>query len=238
MARPYTARAGDEKHGRERLGGNPARWRCLGDRDRLRRMESLVLYGTVTSPYVRRVRMLAMELSIGVELIDTSTDSGQARLRALSPLWKVPAAQIGGRTLLDSASINRHLLSAHGPGPLAPNDPSDLETEKRCLVIDGALDALINAFYLAKDGVTDTDSAYVKKQRARAEACLGWLEERVEGAFVGATHAFGLPEIHLLTALEWMLFRDAYPVRRHARLSSFLGEHAQRPSARETAPPS
>ena len=63
------------------------------------------LYGTTTSPFVRRVRIVAAELDVAYDLINTAHDDGQAQLRAVSPIWKVPVAELDGQTLFDSQII-------------------------------------------------------------------------------------------------------------------------------------
>jgi glutathione S-transferase len=60
------------------------------------RMSTIELFGTVTSPYVRRVRIVAHELGVSVARTDTADAPGQAALRAFNPLWKVPAARLDG----------------------------------------------------------------------------------------------------------------------------------------------
>ncbi len=201
------------------------------------RMTHLELFGTLTSPYVRRVRILAHEFGIEPVWVDTSTEAGQAALRQLTPLWKVPAARIDGATVLDSAVICRTLLRLFGPGPLAPFDPEEVETQNLITVVDGALDSLINAFYLRKDGIDADQVAYVKKQHDRASAALAWVGARVHGPWLTPAQRLGLPEIALVTALEWMTFRHTYDVQQQPALAAFLEHHASRPSIKNTAPP-
>lgn len=195
------------------------------------------LLGTTTSPYVRRVRAVALELGVPFELVDTFTDAGQAELRALNPLWKVPAVELEGRAIFDSRVITEHMLREHGPGPLAAVDESDVDARNMVTVIDGALDALINTFYLQRDGVTAAQASYVSKQHERAAAALGWVEARVDGGWLTRARAFGLPELALVTTLEWMRFRDTYPVERHPGLVRCMEQHAGRASLVATRPP-
>ncbi|MEM7153881.1 MAG: glutathione S-transferase family protein [Myxococcota bacterium] len=195
------------------------------------------LFGTVTSPYVRRVRIVAQELGLAHELINTADDDGQAAMRALNPLWKIPTAQLGDQTVFDSEVINEHLMRTHGPGPLASFDPADLEARNVITVVDGALDALINTFYLGKDGVTGEQASYVAKHHGRARASMEWLDARVDGAWLSSAKAFGVVEIAVCTALEWMRFRDAYPVGDHAKLVGLMEHHAGRESLVATRPP-
>jgi glutathione S-transferase len=70
------------------------------------------LYGTTTSPFVRRVRVVAMERGLDFALTDTATPAGQAKLREQSPIWKVPVAATNGDEV-DKASVLALLDKAH-----------------------------------------------------------------------------------------------------------------------------
>lgn len=200
-------------------------------------MVRVQLFGTTTSPYVRRVRIVAHELGLPVELVDTSTEAGQIDLREASPVWKVPAARVidgdARAFVMDSGVINALLLQRHGPGPLAPYDPLDVEQHNLLTVVDGALDALINVFYLAKDGVTPEQSEYLAKQRARAASACAWLDGQVD-ALLGERPS--LAAIALGTTVDWMRFRDTYPVDEHAGLVRVATKLAERPSFQATRP--
>jgi glutathione S-transferase len=198
---------------------------------------TIELFGTLTSPYVRRVRAVAAELSLPVELVDTFTDHGQARMRALNPLWKVPTAVVEGEVVFDSRVIVDHLVRRHGAGKLAPIDAEDLAAHNVVSVIDGALDALINVFYLTRDGLSPAEGSYLAKQSHRVAAAMEWLEAKVDDVWITRTHVFGVPEIALCTALGWMRFRETYPVERHPGLMRCLTHHDERPSLATTRPP-
>ncbi len=195
------------------------------------------LYGTVTSPYVRRVRIVAAELGEPVELVDTFTEEGQAALRAASPIWKVPAAELDGTLVLDSHAVVDALIAARGHGTLRPVRADWRWVESNVHhVVDGALDSLINVFYLAKDGVGPDQAPYLAKQRDRAAAALRWVEGALHGAQLTDEPGLGIVEIALITALEWMQFRRTYPVDAHPGLVAFLAAHAERPSVVATRP--
>jgi glutathione S-transferase len=194
------------------------------------------LFGSFTSPYVRRVRIVADELGLPVEQIDTTPAEGQAELRKRSPIWKVPAAEIDGQLIFDSHVITEVLLERFGRGKLAPLAVDDIEARNAINVIDGALDALINAFYLGKDGVTPEQAPYLKKQGERAAASLSWLEQSVHEPFVTSRKQLGLPEIALGTALGWMRLRNVYDIEQHQRLMRCFEELEKRPSFHATQP--
>lgn len=200
-------------------------------------MSRLELLGTLTSPYVRRVRIVAAELGVEPAWVDTATPEGQLSLRELSPIWKVPAARVEGQRVLDSGPICRVLMTRFGPGPLAPHESMSIDAINTITVIDGALDSLINAFYLAKDGVQANEVPYVQKQSARAHAALAWVAGRVRGPWVTDVQQFGLPEIALITALDWIVLRNVYDVQQHPALLECVAHHRQRASVISTAPP-
>lgn len=193
----------------------------------------LRLFGTTTSPYVRRVRIVAAELGVAVQLVDTNDAEGQAQLRQASPIWKVPTAIFpeDGQLVLDSHAICEVLMHRHGPGPIAAFDPRDIGARNAITIADGALDALINVLYLRRDGIEGT--SYLDKHVQRARACMQWLDERVDGLF---GEGFGLSEIAVLTAVDWMRFREMYPVVDHPRLLGRLERWRERPSVAGTLP--
>ena len=195
----------------------------------------IVLHGTRTSPFVRRVRIVAHELGLGVELVDSATADGQAALRGVSPVWKVPAAVIDGVVVLDSHHIVDLLLERQGHAALRPR--GDVREERNLeVVVDGALDAAINAFYLMQGGLRRDQSAYLDKQLLRVDHALGWVAGQLRGAGFTDPAGLGQAEVALITTLDWMRFRDAWPVDAHPALVSFLAHWADRPSLAQTLP--
>jgi glutathione S-transferase len=192
------------------------------------------IYGTTTSPYVRRVRIVAHELGLPITLVDTSGDQGQAELRDCSPIWKVPAASVDGELVLDSRVITEVLLGRAPDAPLAR--PLSLAERNAITVIDGALDSLINRFYLARDGVDAQRAPYLHKQRERAESAMRWIEEQLGDGRLGGDERFGLAELALATTADWMRFRGTYPVDDHPGIIACLERCHQRESFASTRP--
>ncbi len=188
------------------------------------------LYGTTTSPFVRRVRVVAAEVGEPVELIDTAPDAGQAKLREVSPIRKVPVALIDGRTIFDSRAIIDWLVTTRGYGTFAP--PVDKWRETNLVnATDGALDSLIQLFYLRRDGVTVDGSAYATRQVERAETSFAWL-----GSELAGSRTFGLAELSLIAALDWMDFRKTFPTEKLTALAPLRAHWRDRPSLAATRP--
>ena len=195
------------------------------------------LYGTTTSPFVRRVAVVAAELGVTFERINTAGDDGQAVLREVSPIRKVPVAVVDARTIYDSRVINQYLITTRGWRELAPpRDP--WEQENTINAIDAALDAAIQLFYLRRDGVAIDGTPYAERQLARIDAICFWLAERVDrerGLFT-SSGGFGLAELALITTLDWMDFRKTYPTERAAGVLSVREQWRSRATLAATMP--
>jgi glutathione S-transferase len=170
------------------------------------------LYGTTTSPFARRVRIVAAELDVRYDLVNTAHDDGQAELRALSPIWKVPIAEIDGRTLFDSRVIIDWLTTTRGYGPLrAPRDRwQDANVTN---AIDAALDSAIQMFYLSREGFDPMSIPFGPRQVDRIAAIFEWVAGELPS--YDAARGLGVAELSLVCALDWMDFRKAYDTSRH-----------------------
>lgn len=195
------------------------------------------LYGTLTSPFVRRVRVAALEMGIAFEFCDTASEAGQRELRQIAPLWKVPVAQLEGGYLYDSevilSALSRRCQQQSCLGPW----PEDTAEQNVKTVLDGAVDALVNVVLLGRDGLAPEQVPYLAKQRDRAAAALRWVDDRVVPMGLASPARFSWLELSLVTALEWMVYRNAFDVDSCAGLSASLRAHQSRSSLVQTRPP-
>jgi glutathione S-transferase len=193
------------------------------------------LYGTITSPFVRRVRVVAAELGCAVEFVDTAAEGGQAALRAITPIRKVPVAIVDGRTLFDSRVIIEWLTTTRGFGGLTP--PSDRWHEANLVnAIDAAIDSAIQVFYLRRDGVAIEGNVFAQRQQERVDSILEWLGQQLSTDHGSFGAGVGLAEVSLISGLDWMDFRNAYPTERAPQLAKLRATWADRPSIASTRP--
>ncbi|HEX7840583.1 MAG TPA: glutathione S-transferase family protein [Kofleriaceae bacterium] len=189
----------------------------------------MVLFGTTTSPFTRRVRILATEVGEPIEWVDTAAEAGQAALRELSPIRKVPVAIIDGRTLFDSRVIGDWLVTTRGYGGLTP--PRDPWRERNLVnAVDEAIGSVIQVFYLRRDGIAIDGNAFAQRQEGRTDAIFAWLGKEL------AAGDFGLPQLSVICALDWMEFRGTYPTERAAALAPIRAAWRDRPSIAATRP--
>jgi glutathione S-transferase len=193
------------------------------------------LFGTTTSPFVRRVRVVAAEVGEPIEMIDTAPAPGQAKLREVSPIAKVPVAEVGGRIVYDSRVIIDWLITHRGWGNLEP--PRDRWREANLInAIDGALDSVIQVFYLKRDGHPVDDMPFAAKQRDRAGTIFEWLVGELAPDRRGFSRGLDLATLTLVCALDWMDFRASYPTDRHPGLAGVRAAWREHPSLAATRP--
>ena len=128
------------------------------------------LYGTTTSPFVRRVRVAAAEIGEPIDRIDTATEAGMAALREVSPIHKVPVAVVESAPIFDSRAIIAWLVTCARLGRARARSRDHVGSSLENLVnaVDAALDAVIQLFYLRRDGVAIDDSLPRTRQRQLA----------------------------------------------------------------------
>lgn len=191
------------------------------------------LYGSITSPFVRRVRFVCNEVGQKFELIDSLTESGQAAMREKNPIWKVPCAEIDDMVIWDSHIIIQYLTEKFQGNPSLLRNPQGAERWREANLVsaaDGCVESAINVFYLRKDGVKTEEVAYLVKQRARVESILTWLKSQLKGNFFTVEQKIGLSELTLYCILDWLRFREMYTVNADPVLKGYMDFHASHPS--------
>jgi glutathione S-transferase len=202
----------------------------------------LTIFGTTTSPFVRRVRVVCIEKGLPFTLVPALTEEGQKALRAVSPIWKVPVLQLeDGRVVYDSRVIIDE-LTRDGWGTLrAPSTDirGRVDEENVVTMIDEALLSMVRRFYLARDGAS-LDVPYLHKEHERAGTIMQHLNSVVVDGFATtagrAEGGLGRAELALITALDWMDFRQTHDLSGLPGLRAVQARFAQRSSLSSTMP--
>jgi glutathione S-transferase len=177
------------------------------------------LLGTTTSPYTRKVRVLLRAIGQPYELVDIRTDEGAATLNEVAPLGKIPVLLDDDlRAVVPDSSLIGGWLWAKEAAALRSNgwdlDPQAFEDQALRTVVEGALDAAINHYYLRRDGFAET--GYIAKQRQRVDRVLSWLDERMV-----FRSPIGAAALSLGCALDWIVFRNVVELERWPALTAF-----------------
>lgn len=193
------------------------------------------ILGSQTSPFVRIVRVLCVELDLPYtfELIPPftkMTPEDVAMISAQNPLMKIPVLIDGGLTLIDSRFIAYYLLTQKSPASTI-NVPSGPVGENVLTVIYGIMDAGVLRFIMGLDGI-DLNRGYMKKSLERILTGLDFLNRQEA---IGKN--FGLCEIALLCGLEWFDKRNIVDWGHFFHLKGVHDRYRDRPSLVQTRIP-
>lgn len=201
------------------------------------------LIGSLTSPYVRKVRVVMAEKKLDCQLELEDVWGNDAILKS-NPLGKVPCLVLdGGEAVFDSRVIVEYLDTLSPVGKLIP--PSGRErTEVRTweALADGLLDASILARLEATWGgrsAAQRSQAWIDRQmRSVHQALLAMSQGLGDKPHCAGTH-FTLADVAVGCALGYIDFRfadidwrDSYP-----NLHKLHDKLAARASFIDTAPP-
>ncbi|WP_439545468.1 glutathione S-transferase N-terminal domain-containing protein [Sandarakinorhabdus sp.] len=157
------------------------------------------LLASLTSPYARKLRVLAQELGIELALVETAPMTDPTALLAANPLGKVPALVLDdGSAIIDSPVIAAYLLAAMPGQTLLPTEGSEhWQARSTEALADGVLDAAIILRFNMAQGITS--GPWVDRQYRAIERALAVMNGRVGGS------AFG--DICIAVACDYLTFR-------------------------------
>jgi len=202
------------------------------------------LYLSLPSPFARKVRAVAAEKGIALELLEVDVFQPDNGVDALNPLRKVPCLVADdGEAWYDSRVIVEYLDSLPG-GPRLIPDARDARLAARRIeaLADGILDAaiLVRMERLWPGRAPDQRSAaWQDWQWAKVDGGFAELERRLGGK----THFVGdevtLADLAVASALGWLDYRlPDHPWRPLAPgVTAWYAGFATRPSFASTAPP-
>lgn len=201
------------------------------------------LIGAVTSPYVRKVRIVMAEkkLEFDLELADVwkSDDILQS-----NPLGKIPCLVMeGGEAVFDSRVIVEYLDTLSPVGKLIPaagRERAEVRTWEA--LADGILDAAILARLEATwAGRTEAQrsQAWIDRQLSRVDAALAAMASGVGDKPWCVGNHMSLADIAVGCAVDYLSFRFPHIDwrKRHPNLARLADKLATRPSFIESAPP-
>jgi glutathione S-transferase len=173
------------------------------------------LIGAITSPYVRKVRVVMAEKKLDYQFILEDVWSADTQIMTSNPLGKVPCLVMeGGEAVFDSRVIVEYLDTLSPVGKLIPSQGRErAEVKTWEALADGVLDAAILArLETTWAGRTDQQrsKAWIDRQLAKIEASLKSMSQGLgEKPFCSGIH-FSLSDVAVGCALGYLDFR--FPV--------------------------
>lgn len=201
------------------------------------------LIGSITSPYVRKVRVVMAEKKLDFQLVLEDPWSADEVLKA-NPLGKVPCLVMeGGEAVFDSRVIVEYLETLSPVGKLIPPSGRErIEVRTWEALADGVLDAAVNArMEQVWAGRTDVQrsQAWIDRQMSRVDSALAAMGKGLAEKSWCMGTPFSLADIAVGCALGYLDFR--FPAidwrSRHANLARLSDKLGTRQSFIDTRPP-
>ncbi|MEJ2533938.1 MAG: glutathione S-transferase N-terminal domain-containing protein [Gammaproteobacteria bacterium] len=197
------------------------------------------LIGSLTSPYVRFIRVVLAELGLDYHFDDTGPfgkqrPEQQAAINEANPLMKVPVLLVDEGSIIDSRVILEWLLDRHaGSNGFGAGFPESLLRENVLTTVYGVQEAGVLRFILqGSHPEIDMDRGYMARSLERMRHALDWLDRTR-----GLGESFGPPEAALVCCLEWLERRSVYDWSSQRRLVELHALHAGRPALVDTRIP-
>jgi len=204
--------------------------------------KSIRLLGSLTSPYVRKVRIVMAEKRIDYHLEIEDVWSPDTRIREANPLGKVPCLIMeDGGAVFDSRVIVEYL---DGMTPVAklipPSGRARAEVRTWEALGDGVADAAILArLEQTQRPATEQNAAWIERQMGKVHAAVAAMSSGLGDKPWCNGQTYSLADIAVGCALGYLDFRFGSIDwrRQYPNLARLAEKLAARPSFAETRPP-
>lgn len=188
------------------------------------------LYYSDASPYARKVRIVAHEKHLPLEVIAVVANDDPPELHKANPVGKVPTLVVDETTSLgESGHICAYLESLKPEPTLFSTDIHILRRDAEAI---GLIDALIRIVLEVRRPTDKQYQPWLDRQYRAIDRTLDTLEQDTFGA------DFTIDQITLIAALGYLdlRFPDYGWRATRPQLSAWAEKISERPSVRETKP--
>lgn len=186
---------------------------------------------TRRSPFARKVRVVAIEKGINLELIDEDLNNKSIHLRKANPIAKVPTLILdNGKAIYDSKVIVQYLEQLVPTPALIPAGDKRYDALKLEAMADDLVVNAINAYMEKIRHPKDFNASFISAQEHAINDVLAYLDANIQ-----ELREVHLGSINVACAIGYINFRLP-----HLRVSPTLGAWfttmSARPSFSQTVP--
>lgn len=165
--------------------------------------------GSLTSPFVRKIRIALIEKNIPFELVIDPPMDPDTKVPDFNPLGKIPVLIGDDQSIwYESDLILEYLEVLHSDTPLLPRSrPAALPVRKTLMLADGVADAGVLIFLEKRRSADKQDPEWTGWQRGKVERGLAVLESAARNKDFLHGDEFGAADIAVGCLLQWMEFR-------------------------------
>lgn len=198
------------------------------------------LIGSLTSPYVRKIRVLLLEKGIPFEFVNDPPWEPGNHVADFNPLGKVPALVTDeDEVFFDSPILADYLETLGVYAPELPTDALEaLRVKQLEALADGITDAAVVWLLETRRPAEKQDAGTIERQHGKVERGLDTLEARLGDREYLYGGQFSRADIAIACCLAWIEFRFPSYDWRSSRpaLAAHLARQLARPSFEQTIP--
>lgn len=197
------------------------------------------LYGTPTSPFVRKVRVLIKVKNLAVEWVEADPWPAESPLLAANPYAKVPALEYApGHFLFDSPLILHYLDHVDGRSVMPGGSADYWNAQIWQTAGHNLIEAAVAWVFETRRPEDRQMPDKLERELGRIRRGVAWAEQRYAGGDYLVGDQITLGDIALGVALQYLDFRISYDWRADApRLRDWARGIHLRPAFADTLPP-
>ena len=197
------------------------------------------LYGTLTSPYVRKSRVLIEEKGLPVEFVVADPLKEGSPIVGWNPLGKVPVLEVGpGSYLFDSDIVARYLDRLDGPRLELREGEAYWKAQWWQALGNGIIDAVVGRVTEMRRLPRTQWPEQTAREEQRVHRAIDAAEHECTGSRFLVGKTFTLADIVLGVALQYTDFRYPHDWRARApKIARWYAGIVKRKSFKKTLPP-
>lgn len=199
------------------------------------------LIGSLTSPFVRKVRIVAAEKHIDYEFVVDIPWDANSQVPDFNPLGKIPVWVFSdGRNLFDSRVIVEYLDQISPVHPLLPREArTRIQVKRWEALADGVTDAAATVFKERQRPPAQQSQEWIARQLTKIDRGLAAMARELDKYDWCVENTYTLADIAVGCALGYLDLRFTGEIdwrRAQPNLSEFFDRLSQRPSFKNTVP--
>ncbi|MCL4768070.1 MAG: glutathione S-transferase N-terminal domain-containing protein [Hyphomicrobiaceae bacterium] len=198
------------------------------------------IYGTMVSPYVRKVRVVLCEKGIACSFEILNVMEPNCPVIGHNPLGKIPVMVLdNGFEIFDSRVIVEYIDTVSAGSRLLPVDPLERAEVRRC---EALADGVVEAGSLVRVETSRApelrNQAQIDRQMGKLNRGLGAMSNQIGDKSWCCLEEFTLADVAFVCSLGWICFRFPQLDWRliHPRLAEYYARLSGRSSFEATAP--
>lgn len=197
------------------------------------------LYGSPTSPYARKARVLVHEKQLPVEFVIEDPWTEDSPIIARNPLSKIPVLEIAPEQYYFESALVVHYLDHVDGKSLTPTDPAGYWQAQWWQALgNGIIDAAIQRIFETRRPPELQMREKMEREEKRIQRAIALGEKSFGGGEFLVGERFSLADLVMGVALQYVDFRYPHDWRSTSpKLAAWHAGIAKRPSFVETLPP-